>query len=90
MSIYNHVLTMRIQSQSFDRQEQIVMNKTTRTIPPVLTVELLAQAIDRAVTDPVMRQQASNLGAKIQVEDGIATAVMAIESIYPCNRSSFA
>jgi sterol 3beta-glucosyltransferase len=45
-----------------------------------LTVELLAQAIHRAVTDPVMRQRAANLGAKIQVEDGIAHAVRTIES----------
>lgn len=43
-----------------------------------LTVELLAQAIDIAVTDPVMRQQAANLGAKIQTEDGIANAVRVI------------
>ncbi len=47
-----------------------------------LTVELLAQAIDRAVTDPVMRQQAANLGAKIQAEDGIAHAVRKIECLH--------
>jgi sterol 3beta-glucosyltransferase len=46
-----------------------------------LTVEKLAQAIDRAVTDPIMRQRAANLGAKIQTEDGIANAVRVIESI---------
>jgi sterol 3beta-glucosyltransferase len=46
-----------------------------------LTVEKLAQAIDRAVTDRVMRQRAANLGAKIQTEDGIANAVRVIESI---------
>jgi sterol 3beta-glucosyltransferase len=46
-----------------------------------LTVELLAQAIHRAVTDPVMRQRAANLGAKIQAEDGIANAVRVIGSI---------
>jgi sterol 3beta-glucosyltransferase len=44
-----------------------------------LTVENLAQAIDRAVTDPVMRQRAANLGAKIQVEDGIASAVALVD-----------
>jgi sterol 3beta-glucosyltransferase len=47
-----------------------------------LTVELLARAIDRAVTDPVMRQQAANLGAKIQAEDGIANAVRTIECLH--------
>jgi sterol 3beta-glucosyltransferase len=46
-----------------------------------LTVENLARAIDRAVTDPVMRQQAANLGAKIQAKDGITNAVRIIESI---------
>ncbi len=51
-----------------------------------LTVELLARAIDRAVTDPVMRQQAANLGAKIQVEDGIANAVRTIESLAVAQR----
>lgn len=43
-----------------------------------LTVELLAQAIDRAVTDPVMRQRAANLGAKIQTEGGVTNAVSLI------------
>ena len=46
-----------------------------------LTVELLAQAIDRAVTDLVMIRQAANLGAKIQAEDGIAHAVAVIHAI---------
>jgi sterol 3beta-glucosyltransferase len=46
-----------------------------------LTVDNLARAIDRAVTDLVMRQQAANLAAKIQAEDGIAIAVSVIESI---------
>ena len=46
-----------------------------------LTVELLAQEIDRAVTDPVMIRQAANLGAKIQAEDGIAHAVAVIHAI---------
>jgi sterol 3beta-glucosyltransferase len=43
-----------------------------------LTVELLAQAIHRAVTDSVMRQNAANLGVRIQTEDGIANAVEVI------------
>jgi sterol 3beta-glucosyltransferase len=46
-----------------------------------LTVERLAQAIHRAVTDPVMRQNAANLGVRIQTEDGIANAVRVIGSI---------
>jgi sterol 3beta-glucosyltransferase len=43
-----------------------------------LTVELLAQAIHRVVTDPVMRQNAANLGVRIQTEDGVANAVEVI------------
>lgn len=46
-----------------------------------LTVERLATAIDRVVTDRSMRQRAVELGAKIQAEDGIANAVAAIESV---------
>jgi sterol 3beta-glucosyltransferase len=46
-----------------------------------LTVERLAQAIHRAVTDPVMRQNAANLGVRIQTEDGIANAVRVIGSV---------
>jgi sterol 3beta-glucosyltransferase len=52
-----------------------------------LTVELLAQAIYRAVTDPVMRQQAANLGAKIQIEDGIAKAVRIISQLEPRHKN---
>jgi sterol 3beta-glucosyltransferase len=48
-----------------------------------LTVENLAQAIDRAVSDPIMRQRAANLGAKIQSEDGIASAVALVNSYSP-------
>lgn len=46
-----------------------------------LTVERLAQAIKRAVTDQTLRQNAANLGAKIQAEDGIASAVAIIQEI---------
>ena len=43
-----------------------------------LTVERLAQAIQRAVTDQTMRQRAADLGSKIQAEDGIACAVAVV------------
>ena len=53
--------------------------------PPIprkkLTVEILAQAIHRAMTDQTMRQRAASLGAKIQVEDGIARAVAVVQRI---------
>jgi UDP:flavonoid glycosyltransferase YjiC (YdhE family) len=46
-----------------------------------LTVERLAEAIQRAVTDQTMRQRAADLGAKIRNEDGIARAVAIIQEI---------
>jgi sterol 3beta-glucosyltransferase len=48
-----------------------------------LTVERLAQAIDRAVTDSVMRQRAAALGTKIQAEDGIGRVVAIVGEIIP-------
>ena len=44
-----------------------------------LTVDRLAQAIQEAVTNTVMRQRAAELGSKIQAEDGIANAVAIIQ-----------
>jgi len=46
-----------------------------------LTVERLAQAIQKALTDQTMRQRAANLGSKIQAEDGIARAVAIVQQI---------
>ncbi len=46
-----------------------------------LTVERLAQAIQKALTDQTMRQRAANLGSKIQAEDGIASAVAIIQDM---------
>jgi sterol 3beta-glucosyltransferase len=46
-----------------------------------LTVEKLAQAIDRAVTDPAMGQRARDLGQKIQAEDGIGSLVAIVNRI---------
>ena len=44
-----------------------------------LTVDRLAAAIHEAVTDQDMRRRASELGSKIQAEDGVARAVAIIE-----------
>ena len=46
-----------------------------------LTAERLAQALQIAVSDSVMRQRSSELGAKIRSEDGVACAVELIQSI---------
>lgn len=45
-----------------------------------LTAELLANAIQQVVTDATMQERAAELGAKIQSEDGVATAVEIIDS----------
>jgi UDP:flavonoid glycosyltransferase YjiC (YdhE family) len=45
-----------------------------------LTVNRLAQAIDRAVTDGAMRARAAALGEQLRAEDGVETAVGIIES----------
>ena len=44
-----------------------------------LTVERLAAAIERAVTDEAMRERAARLGERIRGEDGVARAVDAVE-----------
>jgi UDP:flavonoid glycosyltransferase YjiC (YdhE family) len=44
-------------------------------------VDLLAQAIETALSDTAMRQRAAELGAKIQAEDGIGNAISILEKI---------
>ena len=44
-----------------------------------LSVDRLAEGINRAVNDTEMRQRAASLGQKIRSEDGIATAIRVIE-----------
>lgn len=46
-----------------------------------LTVERLAEAIQKALSDRTMRERAASLGAKIQAENGIASAVAIIKEI---------
>ena len=46
-----------------------------------LTLERLTQAIQQAVTEQNMRQRASDLGAKIQAEDGVAKAIAVIQDL---------
>ncbi len=46
-----------------------------------LTAERLAAAIEQAVTDSTMRARASEIGARLQAEDGVAEAVRLIERV---------
>jgi sterol 3beta-glucosyltransferase len=45
-----------------------------------LSIENLAEAIDKAVTDSTFRQNAENLGEKLQREDGVSKAVRIIHT----------
>jgi len=47
-----------------------------------LTVERLTAAITTAVTDPILRDRAAALGARIRAEDGIGNAVTIIERYF--------
>ena len=68
--------------QSFWGQRVADLGVGTAPIPrQQLTVERLAQAIERAVTDSVMRQRAADLGAKIRAEDGIASVIAIVQEI---------
>ena len=46
-----------------------------------LTVTRLAGAIDRAVTDNVMRERAVELGIRIRAEDGVGRAVSVVQQV---------
>jgi sterol 3beta-glucosyltransferase len=68
--------------QSFWGQRVAELGVGLKPIPrKQLTVERLAKAIHRAMTDRSMRQRAADLGAKIQSEDGIASAVEIVREI---------
>ncbi|NJL88962.1 MAG: glycosyltransferase family 1 protein [Coleofasciculaceae cyanobacterium SM2_1_6] len=68
--------------QGFWGQRVAALGVGTEPIPrQKLTVENLAQAIHKAVSDRTMNQRAANLGAKIRAEDGVAKAVEIIEEI---------
>ncbi len=51
-----------------------------------LSVETLAEAIQRAVSDTAMRKNASHLGERIRAENGIARAVTVIEQNFTAKR----
>jgi sterol 3beta-glucosyltransferase len=68
--------------QGFWGQRVADLGVGTAPIPrKQLTAERLAQAIQTAVGDRVMRQRAADLGAKIRSEDGVANAVAIIQKL---------
>jgi sterol 3beta-glucosyltransferase len=68
--------------QSFWGQRVAELGVGTAPIPrKQLTAERLAEAIDRVMSDPGMRQRAAALGAKIQAEDGVADAVAIVQEL---------
>jgi sterol 3beta-glucosyltransferase len=54
-----------------------------------LSVELLAEAINTAVTDTGLRERAAQLGERIRTENGVQEAVRVIEEYFERNRSAF-
>ncbi|MEV6561599.1 glycosyltransferase [Nocardia sp. NPDC051756] len=55
---------------------------SSTTLPrPKLTAELLARAIDMALTEPAHRTAAEELAARIAEEDGAASVVAAVEKL---------
>jgi UDP:flavonoid glycosyltransferase YjiC (YdhE family) len=46
-----------------------------------LTAERLSKAIQETMANPIMHQNAANLGAKIRLEDGVANAIAVIEKL---------
>lgn len=68
--------------QGFWGQRVADLGVGTAPIPrKQLTAERLAQAIQTAVGDRTMQQQAANLGEKIRSEDGVANAVAIIQRL---------
>lgn len=67
--------------QGFWGQRVVDLGVGTAPIPrQQLTADRLAQAIQTAVSDPLMRHRAADLGAKIRSENGVANAVAVIQS----------
>ena len=68
--------------QGFWGQRVADLGVGTAPIPrKQLTAERLAQAIQTAVSDRVMRERAAKLGEKIRSEDGVANAVTIIQKL---------
>lgn len=68
--------------QDFWGQQVAALRVGTAPIPrKQLTAERLAQAIQTAVTDQKMRQRATDLGARIRAEDGVANAIATINAM---------
>jgi UDP:flavonoid glycosyltransferase YjiC (YdhE family) len=75
------IVTPFMGDQPFWGQRVFELGVGPRPIPlRRLTAERLAQAIQTALTDTAMRQQAAILGKCIRMEDGVARAVEVIES----------
>jgi UDP:flavonoid glycosyltransferase YjiC (YdhE family) len=76
------IITPFFADQPFWGQRVAELGAGTRPIPrKKLTAELLAEAIQTALTDQTMRQRAADLGAKIRAENGVAAAVEVIRTI---------
>ncbi len=74
------VIVPHLGDQPFWGQRIATLGVGPQPIPSdKLTASGLAQTIRSATNDPLMRQRATNLGAKIRAEDGVGLAVDLIE-----------
>lgn len=68
--------------QPFWGQRVAELGVGPRQIPrQQLTAERLAQALHQAVTDQALRRRATELGARIRAEDGVAQAVAVVQAL---------
>lgn len=78
------IITPFFGDQFFWGQQVAILGVGPAPIPrKKMTAEALGEAIRRAATEPEMREQADRLGAAIRAEDGVARAVLALESAMP-------
>ena len=74
------ILAPHFADQPFWGSRVAALNVGPKAIPrPKLTAHKLAEAIDTAVSNQLMRQKAVELGKRIRAEDGISQAVALIE-----------
>lgn len=75
-----NVIVPHMADQPFWGRRVAALGAGPKPVPAAkLTAHGLAEAIRQATGDPVMRQRATDLGAKLRAEDGVATAVTLVD-----------
>jgi UDP:flavonoid glycosyltransferase YjiC (YdhE family) len=74
------VIVPHMGDQPFWGRRVAALGAGPKPIPSAkLTAKNLAEAIEEATGDPVIRQRAADLGSRLRAEDGVGTAVTLIE-----------